>query len=186
MLRICGEVQMLSKLMVALALLALSLVLGSSPSYAEEVATIACPAPSLDIAADEAEAMDVLCQSQPVVIAWDVADLSGRFPSADEEAAPVACPAPALDIAADLAEVLDVLCQTQSVVSVAADVSVPAALEGQAIRVEITQSVTIAVLRASSWRQRRTRCHRLKSFAVISEKTSSQSDLGPLSQREVT
>jgi hypothetical protein len=51
-----------------------------------------------------------------------------------------------LNIVADLAEELDVLCQSQSAVGVAADVSAPAALEGQAIRVEITQSVTIAVL----------------------------------------
>jgi hypothetical protein len=137
---------MLSKHVVALALLALSLVLGSSPSYAEEVATIACPAPSLDIAADVAEAMDVLCQSQPVIIASDVADVSGTFISADEAVAFVACPAPALDIAADVAEVMDVLCKTQFVVGVSADVSAPAALEGQAILVEITQSVTIAVL----------------------------------------
>jgi hypothetical protein len=146
MLRISGEVQMLSRHMVALAFLALSLFLGSSPSYAEEVATIACPAPSLDIAADVAEVMDVLCQSQPVAIASDVADVSGAFLSADEEVATVACPSPALDIVADVAEMMDVLCQTQSVLSVAADVSAPVALEGQAIRVEITQSVTIAVL----------------------------------------
>jgi hypothetical protein len=135
---------MLSKPMVALAVLALSLVLGPSPSYAEEVATIACPAPALDVAADVAEAMDVLCQSQPVVIVSEVAGRS--FLSSHEEVATVACPAPALDIVADLAEELDVLCQSQSVVSVAADVSAPAALEGQAIRVEITQSVTTAVL----------------------------------------
>jgi hypothetical protein len=136
---------MLSKIMVALALLAFSLVLGASPSYAEEVATIACPAPALDIVADLAEEMDVLCQSRSIVIASDMVDVSGEF-SYDEEVAIVACPAPASDIAADLAEELDVLCQSHSAVSVAADVSAPAALEGQAIRVEITQSVTIAVL----------------------------------------
>jgi hypothetical protein len=101
--------------------------------------------PALDIAADLAEEMDVLCRSQSVVVASDVADVSGAF-SYDEEVAIVACHAPALNIVADLAEELDVLCQSQSAVGVAADVSAPAALEGQAIRVEITQSVTIAVL----------------------------------------
>src|SRR5579859_5270681 len=111
MSRTSGVVHM-SQRMVALALLALSLVLGPSPSYAGEVATAACPAPALDIAADVAEAMDVLCQSQPVVITSDVADLS--ILSSHEEVAIVACPAPALDIVADLAEELDVLCQSQS------------------------------------------------------------------------
>jgi hypothetical protein len=137
---------MLSKRMVALALLALSLVLGPAPSYAQELATIACPAPALDIAADVAEAMDVLCWSQPVVVVSEVADASGAFLSSLDEVAIVACPAPTLDIATDVAEAMDVLCQAQSVASVAADVAAPAALQGQAIRVEITQSVTIAAL----------------------------------------
>jgi hypothetical protein len=136
---------MLSRRMVALALLALSVVLGPSPSFAEEAATIACPAPALDIAADVEEALDVLCQSQPMGIASDVADVSEALISADKELALVACPAPALDIAADVEEPLDVLCHPQPVAS-GADVSAPVALEGQAIRVEITQSVTIAVL----------------------------------------
>jgi hypothetical protein len=136
---------MLSKPMVALALLAFSLVLGASPSYAQEVATIACPIPALDIVADLAEEMDVLCRSQSVVATSDVADVPGAF-SDDEEVAIVACRAPALNIVADLAEELDELCQSQSAVAVAADVSAPVALEGQAIRVEITQSATIAVL----------------------------------------
>lgn len=132
--------------MVAPTLLALSLVLGSSASNAEEVATIACPAPSLDIAADVAEATDVLCPSQAVVIASDVAAVPEVFLSPNDEVALVACPAPALDIAADVAEGMDVLCQSQSVLSVAADMSEPAALEGRPIHVEITQTVTVAVL----------------------------------------
>ena len=90
---------MLSKLVIALALLAFPFVLGASPSSAQEVAIVACPAPALDIAADVAEELDVLCQSQIEVNASDVADAGG-----------------------------------------------PVALEGPAIRVEITQSVTIAVL----------------------------------------
>jgi hypothetical protein len=133
---------MLSKPMVALALLAFSLVLGASPSYAEEMATIACPTPALDIVADVAEEMDVHCRSQSVVVASDVVDVAFSY---DEAVAIVACRAPALNIVADLAEELDELCQSQSAVGVAADVSAPAALEGQAIRVEITQSVTIAI-----------------------------------------
>jgi hypothetical protein len=47
-----------------------------------------------------------------------------------------------LDIVAELAEELDVLCQTRA----AADAAAPTAIEGHAILIEITQSVTIAAL----------------------------------------
>jgi hypothetical protein len=80
-----------SSLVVALALLAFSLVLGTSRSYAQDVDAISCPPPALDIVAELAEELDVACYSQ---------------------------------LAA----------------------SSPAAIEGQAIVVEITQSVTIAAL----------------------------------------
>jgi hypothetical protein len=82
---------MMSKLVVALAVLAFSFVLGTSRSYAED--------------------------------------------------AGIACPPPAMDIVADLAEELDVACHSQ----MAADAT-PTAIEGQAILVEISQSVTIAAL----------------------------------------
>jgi hypothetical protein len=78
---------------VALALLAFSLVLGTSRSYAQDVDAISCPPPALDIVAELAEELDVACHFYA-----------------------------------------------------AAEASSPAAIEGQAIRVEITQSVTVAAL----------------------------------------
>jgi hypothetical protein len=80
-------------LVVALALLAVSFALGTSRSYAEDVAGVSCPPPSLDIVAELAEELDVLCQSR-----------------------------------------------------LAADEAAPTATEGHAILIEITQSVTVAVL----------------------------------------
>jgi hypothetical protein len=82
-----------SSLVVAFVLLAFSLALGSSRSYAQDVDAISCPPPALDIVAELAEELDVACHSY-----------------------------------------------------VAAEASSPVAIEGQAIRVEITQSVTVAAL----------------------------------------
>jgi hypothetical protein len=65
----------------------------------------------------------------------------GTSRSHAEDAAAISCPPPALDIVAELAEELDVLCQS----SLAADAAAPTAIEGYAILIEITQSVTIAV-----------------------------------------
>jgi hypothetical protein len=59
-----------------------------------------------------------------------------------EDAAGISCPPPALDIVAELAEELDVLCQS----GLAADAAPPTAIEGHAILIEITQSVSIAAL----------------------------------------
>jgi hypothetical protein len=139
---------MLSKPIVALAVLAFSFVVGASPSYAQEVATIACPAPALDIAADVAEELDVFCQSRIEVSASDVADVVGPFLARADDTATTSCPAPTLDIVADLAEELDVLCQSRIEISASdvADQGGPVAIEGLAIRVEITQSVTVAAL----------------------------------------
>jgi hypothetical protein len=66
----------------------------------------------------------------------------GTSRSHAEDAAALSCPPPALDIVAELAEELDVLCQSSLVVDTAA----PTAIEGYAILIEITQSVTIAAL----------------------------------------
>src|ERR1700732_895486 len=82
-----------SSLVVALALLAFSLVLGTSRSYAQDVDAVSCPPPALDIVVELAEELDVACYS-----------------------------------------------------NVAAETAAPVAIEGQAIRVEITQSVTVAAL----------------------------------------
>ena len=68
--RVSGEYNMMSQLkyrligassslVVALALLAFSLVLGTSRSYAHDVEAISCPPPALDIVAELAEELDV-------------------------------------------------------------------------------------------------------------------------------
>jgi hypothetical protein len=66
----------------------------------------------------------------------------GTSRSHAEDAVAASCPPPALDIVAELAEELDVLCQS----NLAAEAAAPTAIEGHAILIEITQSVTIAAL----------------------------------------
>jgi len=93
-----------SSLVLALALLAFSLAFGAVRSHAE---TISCSPPALDIVAELAEELDVLCQSQAASAQLDAAEVESPQPIAD---------------------------------------ALPSALEGQAIHVEITQTVTVAVL----------------------------------------
>jgi len=103
-------------LVLAVALLAFSFAFGVVRSHAE---TISCPPPALDIVAELAEEFDVLCQSQAVAARMDTAEAEVRddLPSVVGES-----PQPV------------------------ADASIPSALEGQAIHVEITQTVTVAAL----------------------------------------
>jgi hypothetical protein len=89
-----------SSLVLAFALLALSLTFGAVRVHAEEAVTISCPLPTDVMDATVAEELDVLCQAHA---------------------------------AADIAQST-------------ADASTPTATEGQAILVEITQTVTVATL----------------------------------------
>jgi hypothetical protein len=66
-----------------------------------------------------------------------------------EEAVTISCPLPTDVMDATVVEELDVLCQAQAAAEIAqltADASTPSATEGQAILVEITQTVTVATL----------------------------------------
>ena len=101
-----------SSLVLAVALLAFSFAFGAVRSHAE---TILCSPPALDIVAELAEELDVLCHSQAAVAQFDTVE--AEVPSfVGESPQPIA------------------------------DASTPSALEGQAIRVEITQTVTVAAL----------------------------------------
>jgi hypothetical protein len=111
-----------SSLVLAVALLAFSLTFRAVQAHAEELAINSCPMPIEVMDATVAEELDVLCQQQAAAASFDMAEVEVR--STVEAAAPSIVVEP-----------------PQST----ADASIPA-LEGQAIHVEITQTVTVAVL----------------------------------------
>jgi hypothetical protein len=83
--------------------------------------------------------------SRSLVVALALLAVSFAFATSRsnaEDAAGISCPPSALDIVAELAEEFDVLCQSR----LAAEAAPPTAIEGHAILIEITQSVTIAAL----------------------------------------
>jgi hypothetical protein len=87
-----------------------------------------------------------------LVLAFTLLALSFTFGAVRahaEEAVTISCPLPTDVMDATVAEELDVLCQAQAATEIAqstADASTPSATEGQAILVEITQTVTVATL----------------------------------------
>jgi len=109
-----------SSLGLAVALLAFSFAFGAVRSHAE---TISCSPPALDIVAELAEELDVLCHLQAATAQFDTAEAEVR-PTIGSDPPSIVGESP----------------------RPIADASTPSALEGQAIQVEITQTVTVAVL----------------------------------------
>jgi hypothetical protein len=106
-----------NSLVLAFALLALSFAFGAVQAHAEETVTISCSLPTDVMDATVAEELDVLCQAQAAATEVITAEADVR-PSIGSD--------PSVDAIADA--------------------STPSATEGQAIRVEITQTVTVATL----------------------------------------
>jgi hypothetical protein len=90
--------------------------------------------------------------SSSLVLAFALLALSFAFGAVQaraEEAVTISCSLPTDVMDATVAEELDVLCQAQAAAEIArstAEASTPSATEGQAILVEITQTVTVATL----------------------------------------
>jgi hypothetical protein len=90
--------------------------------------------------------------SSSLVLAFALLALSFGFGAVQahaENTVAISCPLPTDVMDATVAEELDVLCQAQAAAELAqstADASTPSATEGQAILVEITQTVTVATL----------------------------------------
>jgi hypothetical protein len=110
-------------LVLAAALLTFLFAFGVARAYAEDLQTIFCPLPIEVMDATVAEELDVLCHLQAAGAPFDTAEAEAR---------------PAIE--ADPPSIIGEPPQTT------ADASMPAALEGQAIQVEITQTVTVAAL----------------------------------------
>jgi hypothetical protein len=108
---------------IAFALLAFSFAFGTVQAHAEELGTSSCSLPIEVMDATVAEELDVQCHRQAAAAQFDTAEaelrttIEGDPPSIVRET-----PRPT------------------------ADASTPSALEGQAIQVEITQTVTVAAL----------------------------------------
>jgi len=112
-----------NSLVLPVALLAFSIAFGGVRAHAEEPGTISCSLPIEVMDATVAEELDVLCQQQAAAASFDTAEVEVR--STVEVAAP------------------SIVVEPQQST---ADASIPSALEGQAIHLEITQTVTVAVL----------------------------------------
>ena len=107
----------------AFALLAFSFAFGAVQAHTEELGTISCALPIEVMDATVAEKLDVQCHRQAA---------AAQFDTAEAEVQPT--------IEADPPSILGETPQPT------ADASTPSALEGQAIQVEITQTVTFAAL----------------------------------------
>jgi hypothetical protein len=94
----------------------------------------------------------LISSSSSLVLAFALLALSFAFGAVQaraEEPVTTSCSLPIEVMDATVAEELDVLCQTQAAAEIAqstADAPTPSATEGQAILVEITQTVTVATL----------------------------------------
>jgi hypothetical protein len=110
-------------LVLAVALLGFSFALGAVQAHTEDLGIISCSLPTEVMDATVAEELDVLCHLQAAGAPFDTAEAEAR---------------PAIE--ADPPSIIGEPPQTT------ADASMPAALEGQAIQVEITQTVTVAAL----------------------------------------
>jgi hypothetical protein len=107
-------------LVLAAALLTFLFAFGVARAYAEDLQTIFCPLPIEVMDATVAEELDVLCHLQAAAAPFDTAEAEVR-PTIEADSPSIAS-------------------------EITADASAPVALEGQAIRVEITQTVTVAAL----------------------------------------
>jgi hypothetical protein len=113
-----------SSLVLAVALLAFSFAFGAVRAHAEKLGTISCSLPTEVMDATVAEELDVLCHLQAAAAPFDTAEAEVR-------------PAIEADPPFFVGEIIP---------QPTADASMPSALEGQAIQVEITQTVTVADL----------------------------------------
>jgi hypothetical protein len=114
-----------SSLVLAVALLAFSFAFGAvKANAAEELGTISCSLPTDVMDATVAEELDVLCHLQAAAAPFDTAEAEAR-------------PAIEADPPSIVGEIIP---------QPTADASMPTALEGRAIQVEITQTVTVAAL----------------------------------------
>jgi hypothetical protein len=130
--RVSMEYNMMSKLKsrlissssaIAFALLAFSFAFGAVQAHAEELGTISCPLPIEAMDATVAEELDVQCHRQAAAAQFDTAEA--------EVLATVEADPPSI---------------VREPPQPTADASTPSASEGQAIPVEITQTVTVAAL----------------------------------------
>jgi hypothetical protein len=113
-----------SSLVLAVALLAFSFAFGAVPAHAEGLGTISCSLPTEVMDATVAEELDVLCHLQAAATPFDTAEAEAR-------------PTIEADPPSIVGEIIP---------QPTADASMPSALEGQAIQIEITQTVTVAAL----------------------------------------